>query len=260
MRQPVLWLPGCLFSVVLAVGSATLSAPAATVAAVPAVVARAAAANATALEGTIVHDRHMSVAVSAGPLHYSEQNDAVLLMVGGQYQRLRYTRVVENGKALDADRIAQLETKTDRLLQSGKGTFKQPFDQRYLEDYTYQTDPACACGPNTAAIRFHSLVRDDQHGDGLMRIDRASGRVLDVTYTPDILPAHANSCTTTESFADVLPGVWTIVRIERSYRGHIAFFGGGGDVVETLNHFKIVPNAQSGLAYLDDTAQAERLR
>lgn len=241
----------CAASVAIAIWAIPASA-----APVPSVVLRAAAANARALQGTLVHDRHITISVAAGPMHYSEQNDARLLMADGLYEQLRYTHVVENGKTLGPAAIEKRDEQINSELARGSGNFKQPFDTRFLQDYSYQTDAKCVCLPNAVAVRFHSLVRDDAHGDGTMQIDRASGRVLGVTYTPDVLPAHASSCTTTEAFAEVLPGVWTIVRIERSYHGHVAFFGGGGDVVETLDHFKAVRSARAGLTYLNDIAQS----
>ena len=244
-----------LCAVGIAIAAGAISASAAPAAPVPGVVMRAAEANARALQGTLVHERHITISVSAGPMHYSEQNDARLLMANGLYEQLRYTRVVENGKTLGPAAIEKRDEQINSELARGSGNFKQPFDARFLQDYSYQTGAKCVCLPNAVAVRFHSLVRDDSHGDGVMQIDRTSGRVLDVTYTPDVLPAHASSCTTTEAFAEVLPGVWTIVRIERSYQGHVAFFGGGGDVVETLDHFQSVRSARAGLTYLNDIAQ-----
>ena len=259
MRSSLLTISiGCAALALLG-GSVALGASASAPNRIPAIVELAAASNARSLDGALIHERHITIAVSAGPVHYREQNDAMLLMVGGEYERLRYTSVIENGKVLGATAVAQREATTNRELQAGSGSFKQPFDKHFLHDYTYTSDVPCACSASEEAVRFQSIVRDDQHGDGTMRIDRATGRVLGVTYTPDVLPAHANSCTTTESFAQVLPGVWTIDRIERSYRGHVAFFGGGGDVVETLDHFKSVGSPRAGLAYLHDIAQA-RLR
>ena len=260
LRKPASRLIWGIGAAAFSVALTALPSSAATSSAVPRIVEQAAVANARAMQGMLVHERHMIIAVSAGPIRYSEQNDAVLLMANGLYQRLRYIRVIENGKSLDADAIAQRDAKTNRELDRGDGAFKQPFDQRFLQDYAYRTDASCACNADTVAVRFRSLVRDDTHGDGVMQIDRTTGRVLDVSYTPDVLPAHASSCTTTESFAQVLPDVWTIVRIERSYHGHVAFFRGGGDVIETLDHFKAVPSAQAGLSYLEDVTQTSSLR
>lgn len=123
------------------------------------------------------------------------------------------------------------------------------FDSRYLSDYSYRV-AACRCAANERAIAFRSTVRDDQHGDGLMYIDRATGRVLDLTYTPNVLPKYANVATTTESFGEPLPGLWCIVQIERIYSGHLAFFRGHGVISETLDHFSRPRSAGAGFAFL----------
>ena len=214
------------------------------------VVARAAAVNTLLMQGVTVNERHINVEVSAGPVHYSERNDAVVMLVEGAFSRLRYLRIVENGHEVSQEKMAEREAQNNRDLERGLGFFKQPFDQRYLSDYAYVSDANCACAAGEIAVSFRSLVRDDQHGDGVMRIDTANGRVHDVTYTPDVLPAHANSATTTETFGSPLPGRWTIVRIDREYHGHVAFFGGNGKVTETLDHFRRLPTPEAGLATL----------
>lgn len=238
----------------------TICGPALATAPPPAAVRLAASFNERQLVGSVVHERHIHIQMSAGPIHYREKNDAVLLMVGGLYQRLRYTRVIENGKELSPQAVASREAATNREFRNGNGAFKQPFDSNFLNDYTYTKDSACACAPHQSEVLFHSIVRDDVHGDGSMLIDDRSGRILRLQYTPDVLPAHASSCTITESFAQVLPSVWTIDRIHRTYRGRIAFFGGGGDVLETLDHFKVLPNTQAALAYLSTVDNATEAR
>lgn len=217
---------------------------------VPSVVRKAAAQNESSLGGTVVNERHIAIHVNAGPAHYDEQNDALVVMKDGAFERLRYTRVVRNGRTFESGDLAQRNDEINSDFARGTGFFKQPYDRRYFDDYVYGDQLACRCTANESQITFRSVVRDDQHGDGTMRIDNATGRVVEVVYTPNVLPNHANSATTTESFGEAAPGIWTIVRIERTYGGRVAFVRGSGRVVETLDHFRHFPSIDAGFAFL----------
>lgn len=229
---------------------AAVAAPAPAALSVPSLVARAAAYNASALSGVVVQERHIDLHVSAGPAHFSEQNDAVVMLEDGAYKELRYLRIATNGKTLDAKQMMQRQVQDNGELSRGLAFFKQPYDARYLHDYTYAPAPCPDCVSGARAIRFHSIVRDDQHGDGTMRIEERSGKVLGVVYTPDVLPQHASSGTTTEIFGSAAPGLWTIVQIDREYSGRVAFIHGSGNMTERLDHFQRFTTAYAGINYL----------
>ncbi|HET9095014.1 MAG TPA: hypothetical protein VFN37_00005, partial [Candidatus Baltobacteraceae bacterium] len=144
---------------------------------IPDIVQRAAAFNSASMTGVIVAERHVTFTASAGPAHFSQQNDAIVMLEDGEYKRVRYLRIIENGRPYPPDRLAQKEAESNGDLEHGKSFFKQPFDARYLHDYTFAEIP-CACSRSERRVGFTSLVRDDQHGDGTMIIDGSTGRVL----------------------------------------------------------------------------------
>ena len=218
---------------------------------IPSVVLLAAKANAAECRGITMNDRHIRAVITAGPAKFTEENEARMLAVDGTVHRLRYMSVTQNGTQIAQSEVAKRESRENDALDRGNGFFKQPYDQRYLADYTF--DPPSVQG-SQSIVPFRSLVRDDQHGDGTMRVANATGRVLEVDYTPDVLPKHATSGTTTEYFGEPIAGLWTIVRIERTYQGRVAFFHGDGNVSETLDHFKRFPSLAAGLQALEGTA------
>jgi hypothetical protein len=215
---------------------------------VPAIVAQAAQTAALENAGVTVHERHIALVAQAGPAHFTQQNDAIMLMTDGEYAHIHFLRIEENGHTLSANDVAKREAESNATLERGEGVFKQPFDHRFLGDYQYTTAP-CACDSNDIDVHFSSLLRDDQHGAGTMRIDPATGHVLELTYTPNVLPEHANSGTVTETFGQALAGLWTIVRIDRVYAGRVLFVGGHGTVTETLDHFHHFTDAGTGEDY-----------
>jgi hypothetical protein len=215
---------------------------------VPAIVAQAAQTAALENAGVTVHERHITIVAQAGPAHFSQENDAIMLMTDGEYAHIHFLRIEENGHTLSAADVAKREAQNNAALERGEGVFKQPFDRRYLGDYQYTTAP-CGCEANDIDVHFSSLLRDDQHGAGTMRIDPATGHVLELTYTPNVLPDHANSGTVTETFGQALAGLWTIVRVDRVYSGRMLFVAGHGTVTETLDHFHHFTNAGTGEDY-----------
>lgn len=218
--------------------------------AVPAVVAKAASVNEVSLAGTVVHHREITIDVSAGPAHYAEKNEALVVLKDGAFTHLRYLNVVRNGKSLSPDELASRNDEINASFEHGSGFFHQPYDRRYFQEYVYGAQVACRCTADESQIPFHSTVRDEEHGDGTMRIDNASGRVIEVIYTPNQFPHHASAGTTTETFGEPLPGMWTIVRIDRTYSGRIAFVKGGGHVTETLDRFRQFNTVNAGLAFV----------
>ena len=196
-----------------------------------------------------VHERHITLSAEAGLAHFSQSNDAIMLMNDGVYTHIHYLDIEEKGHELDANDVGKRESANNRDLEHGVGFFKQPFDQRYLADYQYATVPSASSNSGEIEVHFASLIHDDQHGAGTMRIDEATGHVMELTYTPNAFPDHANSGTVSETFAQVLPGLWAIVRIDRVYGGRVLFVSGHGEVTEVLDHFHHFTNAGTGEAY-----------
>lgn len=235
----------CLLTICALTLPARASAP---LSSIPAVVQQAAQTAAFENAGVTVHERHITISAEAGPAHFSQSNDAIMLMTDGVYTHIHYLHIEEKGHALAASDVAKRETANNRELEQGAGFFKQPFDRRYTADYQYTTAP-CVCNSGEVDVHFASLMRDDQHGIGTMRIDEATGHVMELTYTPYVLPDRANSATISETFGQALPALWTIVRIDRVYSGRVLFVSGHGTVTEVLDNFHHFTNAGTGEAY-----------
>jgi hypothetical protein len=218
----------------------------------PAVPAPVLAAAQTALgdnAGAIVHERHISVSAVAGPARFTQQNDAVLLMVDGAYRHIHFSKIVENGHTLSAEEVAKRENENNAQFERGDGFFKQPYDKRYLADYAYDVVPQCTCPSGQTEVHFSTTMHDAQHGEGTMRIDQTTGHVIEVRYTPFVFPDHANAGTTTETFGEPIAGLWTIVRIDREYTGRVLFVPGHGTATETLDHFRRFADPEAGVAF-----------
>lgn len=215
---------------------------------VPPIVARAAQTAALEGFGVIVHDRHITLVAAAGPAHFSQSSDAIMLMNDATYSHIHYLRIEENGHVLNASEMAKREAANNHELEAGKDVFKQPFDRRYLADYQYTIVP-CTCASGEIAVHFTSRIADTQHGAGDMHIDEATGHVLDLTYTPNVWPDHANAGLVSETFGQALPGLWAIVRIDRTYTGRVLFVTGHSTVTEVLDNFHHFTDAEAGEAY-----------
>ena len=217
--------------------------------AVPAIVQLAAQTAAAEYTGILVHERHISIRAQLGPVHFTNDNDAVLLMTDGVYRHVHFTRMLENGHPVGAEKLAQRESSDNADLANGNGAFHQPFDLRYTGEYTFTAEPAAPVSSGSQTLHFTSTYHDVAHGAGTMVIDPSSGRVLSLNYTPYVLPQHADSGTVSETFGQALPGLWTIVRIDSVYTGHAFLVSGRGTVTEVLDNFHRFSDPDAGLAF-----------
>jgi hypothetical protein len=161
---------------------------------------------------------------------------------------------VRDGHEFSASQIRQRNDQTNKDWAEGKVFFKEPYDPKYMGDYTFEPPqticPACAAG--SQAVRFASTIRDAQHGNGVMYIDPQSGRVLKLSYIPNALPPHATSGTVTEIGGQALPHLWYVVRITELYRGHAFVFNGTGIFTGTFDHFRRLSSLTAARAALQN--------
>src|SRR5579863_2993607 len=219
---------------------------------VPALMLRAAAVYAANVQGIIGMQRHFSTVLHAGPIHHSEESDSGLLMKNGRFEKLKYVRIADDGKAFSAQQIMQRDAQTNQDWTVGKIFFKEPYDRRFMSDYVFDTPRACAaCPPGTVAINFGSAIRDTQHGSGTAWIDRATGRVDRLTYIPNVLPSHATFGTVTETSGWAMHDVWYVTRIDGSYRGRAFILTGSGTFTGVFDHFRRFATVTKGVAALD---------
>lgn len=240
------------FSFALALGVLGASpAPSAS----PGLVQRLVAAYAADVHGILGMQRHFSTVINAGPVHHTEDSDSGLLIDDGAYVKIKYYRIVEDGRAFSSGKIAQRDSQTNGDWAAGKVFFKEPYDRRYAADYTFaEPGTAAACPAATIAVNFKSAVRDIQHGSGTMCVLTSSERVVKLTYVPNAFPPHASAGTITETSAEVLPGVWYVTRIDETFSGHAFIVHGTATFTGVVDHFKRFTTIPEG-----DTALENRM-
>lgn len=211
------------------------------------IVERAAAAYSTSVQGVIGMQRHFSTVISGGPIHHTEVSDSGLLLNDGAFVRIKYYRVVRDGKSFSTHEIVERETQANRDWGLGKVFFKEPYDRRFIADYHFADVAQCVgCANGTVAVRFTSLIHDAQHGSGTMWINTSNARVEKLTYVPYALPPHATSGSVTETSAQVLDGRWFVTRIDEVYTGRAFILSGKGTFTGTIDHFRHFTSLQDG--------------
>jgi hypothetical protein len=207
--------------------------------AVPPIVQRASKAYVAKLHGYVGMQRHFTTDIKGGVVFHSEQSDSGVLLHNGYFAAAQYYRIARDGKVYDAKQIADRTKQTDADWLAGKVFFKEPYDPRFLRDYSFaESMPCAACRSGTAVVTFSSSLADTQHGRGTMWIDRATGRVSRLTYSPNALPQHATSGSVTETGGAALPGLWYVVRIDETYHGHVLILSGVGTFTGIFDHFR----------------------
>jgi hypothetical protein len=215
---------------------------------VPSLVHRAVTQYAAEHHGLLGFSRHVNFTMHAGPLSRDVRNDVGVLMQDGAYTRVRYYNGQTDAKTDDAKDLQRQEDDANADLAAGRGFVKRPVDPRFVADYRFASADCADCAAGRAAFSFTSVVHDRQHGHGTLIIDNASGRVDQISYTLDRAPDHAASGEVVETFGEALPGLWTCLHVEETYRGHLGPIGGTATMTTTLDHFRRFAQVDTALA------------
>jgi hypothetical protein len=238
---------GCFL---LVAGGAPRAQAAATSA--PPIVLRASTAFGTTLRGVVGMQRHFSTELHAGPLTHREESDSGLLMQDGRFVRIAYFRIVRDGRPFSPSQIQQRDDETNRDWAAGLIFFKEPYDPRYIGDYSFgPTQTSCSgCPPGTQTVSFASAIHDSQHGTGIMYVDTIDNLVTRLNYTPYALPSHASSGSVTEIGGRGLPDLWYVVRIKETYSGRVFLLNGTGAFSGVFDNFRRFASLAAGEAAL----------
>jgi hypothetical protein len=233
----------------LAIGGALL--PAGAQEDPPPLVHRAVMEYAATHRGNMTFSRHLAFAMHVGPIGKDVRNEVGILMRDGAYVRTKYYSGETNGHPDNDAALRRQEQSANDDLAAGRGFFKRPVDPRFVDDYRFEI-AACPCERDTEKIQFTSVVRDAQHGDGTLVVDKATARVLSIEYEMNRPPDHASSGHVVETYGDAGPGVWTCVHTEETYKGKVGFVGGNATLTYTYDHFKRLSNADAAVAALEN--------
>lgn len=244
---------GASAALLLLVANATLPAQAGSQG-VPSIVLHASAVFETMLGGVVGMQRHFSTEVHVGPVTHEEQSDSGLLLQDGRFVKIAYFRIVRDGHPFSPAQIQQRDDETNQAWAAGKLFFKEPYDARYMSDYTFAlAQGSCSgCPPGTQAVNFASTSHDSQHGTGTMYIDTSSGHVVKLTYTPYVLPSHASSGSVTEVGGQRLPDLWYVVHISETYQGSLLLVSGQGTFNGVFDNFRRFASLDQGEAALQN--------
>lgn len=206
------------------------------------------------MRGVVGMQRHFSTEVHVGAITHEEQSDSGLLLEDGRFAKIAYFRIVRDGHPLSPAQIQQRDDQTNQAWAAGKVFFKEPYDERYMSDYTLTlAQPSCSgCPIGTQGVNFSSALHDSQHGSGTMYIDTRTGRVVKLTYTPYVLPAHASSGSVTEVGGEGLPDLWYALRISQTYRGSLFLMNGSGTFDGVFDNFRRFASLDAGEAALQN--------
>ncbi|HET6275948.1 MAG TPA: hypothetical protein VFE16_08490 [Candidatus Cybelea sp.] len=220
---------------------------------VPSVVLRASAVFDMQMRGVVGMQRHFTTQINAGPLTHSEQSESGQIVLDGRFVKIAYYHIERDGHALSASQIQQRNDETNANWSAGKVFFKEPYDSRYLSDYSFVQQAACAaCSTGTLGVSFASTIHDSQHGSGVMYVDSTSAHVVKLTYTPYVLPPHASAGSVTETGGQALPDLWCVMRIDETYEGHAFMIRGSGTFAGVFDNFRRYLSLSAAEADLQD--------
>ncbi len=217
----------------------------------PAVVRRAVSEYATQNRGNLAFTRHLTFTMRVGPMNKLVTNEVGILMRDGAYVKTKYYSGQTNGQADSDSDLRKQEQHANDELAAGRGFFKRPIDPRYVEDYKFEATTCDDCRHDSEAVRFTSLVRDAQHGDGTVVFDKTSGKTYSIDYDMNRAPDHASSGHAVETYGDATTGLWTCLKAEETYKGHLGFIGGAASLSYSYDHFRRFAQADAAVAAIE---------
>ena len=146
----------------------------------------------------------------------------------------RLHRFVQSGKDVSAAELAAAQAQIDKKLPT-ELPYVLPAQSDRLAEFSY--DQPVRAG-KTIAIAFHSLRRDSDHADGTIYIAAESAQIEKIEYVANIPPKPANTASGTVTFAEVVPGVWELVRDEQHLSGKQFFITGTAEITVTHSHYR----------------------
>src|SRR5579884_2540177 len=159
----------------------------------PAAIVQIAQRTAREEAGVVSYRLHRVFDVHAGPMKRHDTTELAVVAQDGHVVKVRVLSATEGGKALDSQRMAQIEDQYEHPKASD--VFHRPFDPAYLDEYTFdQVDPK--------TYRFASTLHDASHGQGTFWLDD-NGDVVKYQYSPYVMPQYASSGTITYDRAQV---------------------------------------------------------
>lgn len=164
---------------------------------------------------------------------------------------MKYSQITDNGRTYSQQDLDTHTADSNAGWMAGKAFFREPFESGHLNDYTYDgSGDAGLCAASAAVVHFTSKLRDQQHGDGSMCIDRTTKHVLILKFVPAALPQYASAGVITETLGEALPGTWHVLKIEEHFSGHVLFIHGTLDITADYKDFRRFNTLDEGLASL----------
>jgi len=179
--------------------------------------------------------------IHGGPIHRTEQSEAMYLALDGGFVRKRYLHFRQNGRDLDAQNLGEKSGETETPLS--RFGLRLPYQRATLGDYRF--DPPIDRG-ESIEVAFHALIRDQSHGDGRMLLSRANDRIERIDETPAVMPPRATSGSVSVIFGPTVGDRWDIIEIDHDFAGRLGPLR--GSLHSTTHYDRYVPYADAAHA------------
>jgi hypothetical protein len=208
---------GAIAVAVVALACGPLYAGAAAPAAdAPAVVHRVAEAFAEQSRGVVGFHTHVAVRTIERVVPHDQADDAWFVYEDGH--------VVRSGGDPNGPAAAEAAA-------------HQPYDVRYLSEYTYAPTACVGCAAGTVAIAYVGAPHDALHARGVLVIDTHLARIVRSTTQPYVVPRPGRSGSLTTTWGATDAG-WFPVATDGSFAGRIGPFGGRATLTQRFTGYK----------------------
>jgi hypothetical protein len=143
-----------------------------------------------------------------------------------------------------------------RLVRSGgvlegaaaaEAAAHQPYDPRYLGEYTYTAAPCTPCAPGTVDIGYDGRVHDALHAAGVITVDVRTARILSIVTRPYVVPKPARKGSLQTAWGATAVG-WAPISTTGLFLFRVGPFTGNAALAQQF----------TGYRRFEDAAAAER--
>lgn len=153
-----------------------------------------------------------------------ERYDARVFVAGDKIARIEYLAGMQSGRMLSEAELKRIGERADEARRR-QTSFRQPYDLAALEEYDFASEgEETLAGRRCARIRFAARVRDTQHSNGVMWVDRKTFNLVKLSYQFSRNPAGVEQSLVEVTRAPVLGDLWSSVRtyqkLDRGEKGY----------------------------------------
>jgi len=144
----------------------------------------------------------------------------------------------------------------DGTIGAMEAQMHQPYQRRYVNEYSYAFAPCPGCAPGEVAIAYETAAHDVRHGSGTMVVDPTRRRVVRADISQYVVPHPARSGLVSLAWG-AIADAWLPLSATGAFVGRVGPFGGTARLTQTFTEYRRYPDVASAERGLGVTSRGD---